>query len=222
MAWRTRTSAIAQPMVTGLSQQDAARDKNGGARGPADPTIHSMLEWNPHVSKPRGEKRTEDLAWKIRVAALPRRRRHGASPSAATPNSGQDAFEAAFIWRSKASAPITCSQPCTTAGDSPWSQAREPEDRVPRRATDRYSNITQALHIIPPKIYPQIHIKAFGYNDGMGCGVEKNIPHEHGQFNDDSVPYWNPKLWRGGVPCPPVPAPGTRVSHPLWYTAASK
>ena len=140
MAWRTRTSAIAQPMVTGLSQQDAARDKNGGARGPADPTIHSMLEWNPHVSKPRGENRTENHAWKIRVAALPRRRRHGASPSAATLNSGQDAFEAAFIWRSKASAPITCSQPCTTAGDSPWSQAREPEDRVPRRATDRDSN----------------------------------------------------------------------------------
>ena len=90
------------------------------------------------------------------------------------------------------------------------------------RMIGKYSNITQALHIIPPGIYPRIHIKAFGYNDGMGCGAAKNIPYKHGQFNDDSVPYWNPELWKGGVPCPPVPAAGKSVSHPSWFTSAGK
>jgi pimeloyl-ACP methyl ester carboxylesterase len=85
------------------------------------------------------------------------------------------------------------------------------------RTMGKYTNVVRAAHMIPDDIRAQVHIKAFGYQDGSGCGTEGKTPSHHGDFNNDEVPYWNPLLWQAGVPCPKAPErTADRVVHSLW------
>jgi pimeloyl-ACP methyl ester carboxylesterase len=69
------------------------------------------------------------------------------------------------------------------------------------RMMGKYANVREAEHIFAPGIRSQIHIKAFGYRDGLGCGAESE-PHHHGGFNDASVPFWRKGIWEPGLrPC---------------------
>jgi pimeloyl-ACP methyl ester carboxylesterase len=85
------------------------------------------------------------------------------------------------------------------------------------RTMGKYTNVVRGAHMIPDSIRAQVHIKAFGYQDGSGCGAEGRTPSHHGDFNNDEVPYWNPLLWKAGVPCPKAPErTAGRVEHSLW------
>jgi pimeloyl-ACP methyl ester carboxylesterase len=63
------------------------------------------------------------------------------------------------------------------------------------RMMGKYNSVVQASFMFPPSIRGRVHIKGFGYNDGSGCGPKNNLPFEHGQFNDLSVPFWRPQFW---------------------------
>ncbi len=70
------------------------------------------------------------------------------------------------------------------------------------RVVGKYANVREAEHTFPPSVRNRIHIKAFGYLDGLGCGPESE-PYHHGGFNDASVPFWRKELWQPGTsPCP--------------------
>ena len=47
---------------------------------------------------------------------------------------------------------------------------------------------------LPPPIRGRVHLKAFGYHSGKGCGSH-DMPFKHGQFNDDEVPFWRFGFW---------------------------
>ena len=63
------------------------------------------------------------------------------------------------------------------------------------RMIGKYNSVVAASFMFPTSIRARVHIKAFGYNDGTGCGPHNNLPFEHGQFNDLSVPFWRPQFW---------------------------
>ncbi|HEV8216476.1 MAG TPA: alpha/beta hydrolase [Gemmatimonadaceae bacterium] len=75
--------------------------------------------------------------------------------------------------------------------DSYYSRPENDFDRM----MGKYNNVVQASFMFPSSIRGRVHIKGFGYNDGSGCGPTKNLPYEHGQFNDLSVPFWRPQFW---------------------------
>jgi pimeloyl-ACP methyl ester carboxylesterase len=61
-------------------------------------------------------------------------------------------------------------------------------------SSGKYDNLVRTALIYPAGIRGRIHIKAFGYNSGKGCGPH-DMPFEHGQFNDPSVAYWRTNFW---------------------------
>jgi hypothetical protein len=63
----------------------------------------------------------------------------------------------------------------------------------------KYDTAVQASVVFPPSVRGRIHIKGFGYNDGSGCGTGDNLPNQHDQFNDPSVPFWREAFWHPGV-----------------------
>jgi pimeloyl-ACP methyl ester carboxylesterase len=64
-------------------------------------------------------------------------------------------------------------------------------------SSGKYDNLVRTALIYPADIRGRIHIKAFGYNSGKGCGTH-DMPFEHGQFNDPSVAYWRTSFWHPG------------------------
>jgi len=75
--------------------------------------------------------------------------------------------------------------------DSYYSRPENDFDRM----MGKYNNVVQASFMFPTSVRGRVHIKGFGYNDGTGCGPKKNLPYQHGQFNDLSVPFWRPQFW---------------------------
>jgi pimeloyl-ACP methyl ester carboxylesterase len=75
-----------------------------------------------------------------------------------------------------------------------------------------YVYLVTAGSIFPEDLRNRVHIKAYGYRDGMGCGP-KGMPFMHGHFSERDVPIWRPAFWMPGVRCPslnlPVSAGGT-------------
>ena len=62
----------------------------------------------------------------------------------------------------------------------------------------KYDNVHRASVVIPESVRGRFHIKAFGYNDGTGCGRNNAYPYKHGHFNEPGVPYWRPEFWHPG------------------------
>jgi hypothetical protein len=69
------------------------------------------------------------------------------------------------------------------------------------RVMGKYQNTTEAAAIVAGQTRNRIHLKAFGYRDGTGCGPH-GYPYRHGDFNARGVPFWNPLFWAPGSPCP--------------------
>ncbi len=63
----------------------------------------------------------------------------------------------------------------------------------------KYENATRMAFLFRPEVRGRIHVKAFGYNDGTGCGRNGALPYQHGQFNDLNVPFWHPEFWTPGT-----------------------
>jgi pimeloyl-ACP methyl ester carboxylesterase len=66
------------------------------------------------------------------------------------------------------------------------------------RMMGKYDNVVNASVIIPDSVRARVHIKAFGYGDGSGCGKDNAYPYKHGDFNQAGVPYWRPAFWHPG------------------------
>lgn len=64
------------------------------------------------------------------------------------------------------------------------------------RMMGKYTNMMEASFMFPTNIRGRVHIKAFGYNDGKGCGPDHNLPVQHGDFNALPVPFWRPAFWQ--------------------------
>ncbi len=64
------------------------------------------------------------------------------------------------------------------------------------RMIGKYTNVMQASFMFPTEIRGRVHIKAFGYNDGKGCGPGHTLPVQHGDFNALPVPFWRPAFWQ--------------------------
>jgi len=80
------------------------------------------------------------------------------------------------------------------------------------RMMGKYNSAVQASFMFPTSIRGRVHIKGFGYNDGSGCGPDNNLPFEHGQFNDLSVPFWRPQFWHpNALGCSEVKTKTTRI-----------
>jgi hypothetical protein len=78
--------------------------------------------------------------------------------------------------------------------DSYYSRPETDFDRM----LGKYDNIMQASFMFPADMRGRVHIKSFGYRDLSGCGPNRALPFEHGQFNDISVPFWRPAFWHPG------------------------
>lgn len=61
----------------------------------------------------------------------------------------------------------------------------------------KYENMVHSASVIPGDVRDRTHIRAFGYRSGKGCGRD-DMPYQHGQFNDASVPYWRELFWSPG------------------------
>ena len=79
------------------------------------------------------------------------------------------------------------------------------------RASGRYENFLRTATTVPPDIRGSVHLKAFGYHSGKGCGKE-DLPYKHGQFNERTVLFWRELFWHPGpATCEDVrlhPSPG--------------
>ena len=67
------------------------------------------------------------------------------------------------------------------------------------RMSGKYDNLLRTAMLVPPSIRGRMHIKAFGYRSGTGCG-EHDYPYKHGHFNDPSVIFWRERFWHPGEP----------------------
>ena len=63
--------------------------------------------------------------------------------------------------------------------------------------TGKYRNFAESAYIIDAgPVRGRIHLKAFGYRSGLGCDVARDLPYEHGHFQDARVPFWRPGFWQ--------------------------
>ncbi|MEO8580805.1 MAG: hypothetical protein ABI469_11195, partial [Gemmatimonadales bacterium] len=69
------------------------------------------------------------------------------------------------------------------------------------RVMGKYVNTTESSSIFKGSVRTRIHLKAFGYRDGTGCG-KHGLPYKHAQFNWLGVPYWDVRFWNPGEACP--------------------
>jgi pimeloyl-ACP methyl ester carboxylesterase len=74
--------------------------------------------------------------------------------------------------------------------DAYFGNPETPEDLM----VGKYDTAIRTASELPPAIRGQVHIKAFGYHSGKGCGAH-DMPFKHGQFNDDEVPFWRFGFW---------------------------
>jgi hypothetical protein len=76
----------------------------------------------------------------------------------------------------------------------------------------KYENVVHSAFVIPSDVRDRTHIRAFGYRSGKGCGRD-DMPYQHGQFNDPSVPYWRELFWSPGpASCADVQLPSVAAA----------
>ena len=76
----------------------------------------------------------------------------------------------------------------------------------------KYENMVHSASVIPSDVRDRTHIRAFGYRSGKGCGRD-DMPYQHGQFNDPSVPYWRELFWSPGpASCADVQLPSVAAA----------
>jgi hypothetical protein len=59
----------------------------------------------------------------------------------------------------------------------------------------KYDNAVLTASLLPSDVRDRVHIKAFGYQSGTGCGRKRDLPFKHGQFNEAEVPFWRFGFW---------------------------
>ena len=60
----------------------------------------------------------------------------------------------------------------------------------------KWNNAIMALHVIPETIRPRVTLKGFGIRDpDFNSGPQSNRPEAHGDFNDVTQLFWQPKYW---------------------------
>jgi len=64
------------------------------------------------------------------------------------------------------------------------------------RVIGKWDNIIAASRIFPDSVRGQIHLKGFGYRDGVGFGPDGSEPHRHGDFDNPGVPFWRCEFWQ--------------------------
>ncbi len=74
--------------------------------------------------------------------------------------------------------------------DAYFGNPETPEDLM----VGQYDTAVLTASELPPSVRGRVHIKAFGYHSGKGCGAH-DMPFKHGQFNDDEVPFWRFGFW---------------------------
>jgi hypothetical protein len=74
--------------------------------------------------------------------------------------------------------------------DAYFGDPETPEDFM----MGKYDTAVLTASELPPPIRGRVHLKAFGYHSGKGCGSH-DMPFKHGQFNDDEVPFWRFGFW---------------------------
>jgi pimeloyl-ACP methyl ester carboxylesterase len=74
--------------------------------------------------------------------------------------------------------------------DAYFGNPETPEDLM----FGKYDNAILTASALPPDIRGRVHIKAFGYHSGKGCGPN-DMPFKHGQFNSEEVPFWRFGFW---------------------------
>ena len=73
----------------------------------------------------------------------------------------------------------------------------------------KHNNVMRGMDVFSTEVRNRVHQKTFGFYDGSGYGPGTDLPHTHGGFNAEGVPFWRPSFWkpRSVEPSCPLSAP---------------